>query len=554
MMDDSSGYLKYLPAALWETAASSRPLPLGQMLRVFEKILTGIDDDVVVRKGDRAYASLQEVIARNSRHYGPWTAPYAPPQPGDRQSTPLDYLAQWVALQFAPNWNEYLRRKATSEIVQIYAQRGTRDGLNKLIDVHATSSERPRVVIDDGSKLLFTRPQAGPVAPIYTLVSQLPLISPTCLTLAPDGTLFVGDLGNSIDNMDLQGATLQRSTVWALSTSGQYLRFPEPTADNPLPAPVIEPRSIGPDLTQFQWTPTAVAADRRAPYGIFVLDSLAQLRRFSRTHLYVTADEMRHPFATPQQLQSPQRPAAMLVDQNGDVMILDDGGGKGLARLLHAHVGGNPPVWRSTEIDPLPTVTVPMSMVQLTDGTLVVGDAAPPDDKAAILWRLDLRAGTPARQLLDNDPDRNPLAAPVAIIEEDKDHLLVLDIGLKPLKPETHHYEPQIARQAVIYRVDIATRTVTPATEMQQMVYPRGMVRGSDGTVYVCDSGLPDLDQGFHARVWRSVPQAFTATVHFPGGPKNSDVRNRFLETIRTVIEDERPVQSLWKLQPDDVT
>ena len=49
-MTEQSSYLKYLPLALWSQENDPQQF-LGEMLRIFEKILTGIPDGVVIGEG-----------------------------------------------------------------------------------------------------------------------------------------------------------------------------------------------------------------------------------------------------------------------------------------------------------------------------------------------------------------------------------------------------------------------------------------------------------------------------------------------------------------------
>src|SRR5262249_27000667 len=156
-MANKSSYLQYLPAVL---SANDPPPPafsLGTMLLIFEKMLTGIDDGVTIGHGGRTYDALQNVITRLFRLYDPWTTP---PQL-------LAWLAQWVALQFPATWDEYQRRKITAEIVQIYARRGLKDGLDAYLDIYTVSARQPRSVVDDCSKILFAQPLPAQSASIF---------------------------------------------------------------------------------------------------------------------------------------------------------------------------------------------------------------------------------------------------------------------------------------------------------------------------------------------------------------------------------------------------
>src|SRR5207253_414204 len=128
-------------------------------------------------------------------------------------------LASWVALIFPDIWDGYQRRKITAEIVQIYRQRGLKRGLDQYLDLYTVAATRPRLVVDDASKVLAMRPVPGRFAPIHTVVSQLPLVAPTCIALAPDGSVLVGDIGPH------GGLRHRLRPVRVCSSSGQW-RWP----------------------------------------------------------------------------------------------------------------------------------------------------------------------------------------------------------------------------------------------------------------------------------------------------------------------------------------
>src|SRR5215475_4263381 len=112
-MANKSSYLNYLPPVLWEKEPNLPGFSLGAMLRIFEKILNGIDDGEIVPHGDHQHDGIEMAIGRLHRLFDPWTAP----------PEFMDWLASWVGLEFSPLWSEYSRRKITAEIAQVYLQR-----------------------------------------------------------------------------------------------------------------------------------------------------------------------------------------------------------------------------------------------------------------------------------------------------------------------------------------------------------------------------------------------------------------------------------------------
>ena len=165
-MADKSSYLQYLPPVLWEHDPPAPEFSLGAVLRIFEKVLTGIADDVP------AHPPLTAEIAGLDRIFDPWKTP----------ERFLPWLASWVALQFptlqdTDLWDEYQRRKVTSEIAQIYRLRGLKAGLDQYLDLYAVGRTRPRVALDDGRRLLVVTPRPGTLAPVAGLVTQGPVVT-----------------------------------------------------------------------------------------------------------------------------------------------------------------------------------------------------------------------------------------------------------------------------------------------------------------------------------------------------------------------------------------
>lgn len=526
-MANKSTYLQYLPAVLYADDPPPPQFSLGTMLLVFEKLLSGIDDGQPIVHGKHTHDSIQEVIARLFRLYDPWGTP---PQF-------LDWLAQWVALQFPAIWDEYQRRKITSEIVQIYARRGLKDGLDDFLDLYAVSARRPRVVIDDCSKILFNDPATGQATPIYTFVSQEPLIAPHCIALGPDGkTFFVGDEGNN------QGAHQVNPGVWRISATGQY----------DFTGPVAHAQPLGP-ANFHPIAPVAVVADGAVPFGIYILDGGVQ---FVLDHL--TYPAFNDP--VPQVVSAVQLGVswgiAMALDLNGHVLVLDRGAVPGVpsaSKIVDVTMAGAPPVFQAKTNHNL-AIVEPLSLAVLPNGNLIVGDggnqanAVPAD--LILVNRANPNNWVTASLLGAVPAQANPLVAPTAIVVLDANHLLVLDAGLKPfaLTPASP-FNSVIAQQAAVYYVDLTANppTIALASEKRQLVYPRGMVQAADGALHICDPGLPDL-QGFSMRLWRSQPQQFAAVVHFPGPPavtpQQKQDRNKFLQSIRDVITGEKPAQS----------
>ena len=114
-------------------------------------------------------------------------------------------------LQGRPLWGEHQQRKVIARIARIYRRRGQQGGLAEHLELCAVGEVRPRIALDDGSRVLTTTPSAGGPSPVTALVTQGPvldpaltgatsvladgLVRPSCVAIGADGALFLGDLG-----------------------------------------------------------------------------------------------------------------------------------------------------------------------------------------------------------------------------------------------------------------------------------------------------------------------------------------------------------------------
>jgi phage tail-like protein len=142
----SSSYLDYLPAIFRQDASGANVL--GRFLLAFEQVLTGL--------GDPALPGLEElldgivdadgspILAGSQRYFDP-----GPAQPASQRAPSefLDWLAGWVALSVRADWTDDEKRRFISQIVALYRQRGTRDGLIAMLKAYTglTSDDAVRV-------------------------------------------------------------------------------------------------------------------------------------------------------------------------------------------------------------------------------------------------------------------------------------------------------------------------------------------------------------------------------------------------------------------------
>ena len=405
-MTGPSSYLRHLPAILWEDDPPLPALSLGASLRVFEKLLTGIDDDVTVAHAGHQHDALRDAIARIHRELSPWTA---------RDRAFVAWLATWVALEeLPPIWDDYQARKVTSEIVGIYARRGVKEGLDQFLDLYTVARTRPRIVIDEGRRLLFARPKDGVPVELATLVGHEPLIAPLCIAAGSTGELFVGDEGSPTNaTQPVEGG------VWQVSPVGEYAYGGTPP----------RPLRVGGQTFTLN-TATALAIDDANPWSVWVLD---RPRAFAPP---TTSAPWRFPSAalgTAVAVASWQtlgtiNPVDMAFDVGAakdHLLILDrgtTGAGAAQPRLIDVDVPQLPAPAAVTAKalniagDPLPIVE-PLSLLVEAGGDVLVGDAGVQTNaSSAQIWRIQ-RAGAvwPKTPLL---PAANPLVMPAAMVRE----------------------------------------------------------------------------------------------------------------------------------------
>jgi len=544
-MADKSSYLRFLPPALWQAEPDAPEFSLGAALRIFEKILTGIDDGVPIRHVAPDGTSVEhdpvgEVIGQLHRLFNPWTAPAAF----------LPWLASWVSLEFPAIWDEYQRRKVTTEIVQIYRQRGLKRGLDQYLDLYSVSDKRPRVTVDEGVRVYFARPMPGRLVSVDCLIGHGPvarrdnslvhggLMRPQCIARASDGTLLLGDAGTPTT-----WRTTVDEAVWAIPAPGRYQFAGVP----PLPQPIgPAPWDLGnPGAPVF---PRAVAVDNQAPWRAYVLDAVLV---GAQTALYRLPSPNFAPVdkvATRAQLGI-VNPVAMAFDANGHLLILDRGNGANPPKLIDVQIA---PLVATAHV--LTQVMEPMSLLVLGSGPgggdLILGDGREQNlptaadlvhvSRAAPVWvESRLLAAVPA--------GGNPLVAPTAVVEFEPRLMLVLDVGLKPLFPNPiDPYNREIAEPAALYWVDVnqVPPVVTRASETKSMVSPRGMVFDGE-TVFVCDPGEPD--GALQPRVWRALEHEFATFVHFSKQrPATTLERRKIVGNVREIVDRGKPAHTTW--------
>lgn len=548
-MTEQSSYLRYLPPVLWQDEPAAPEFSLGSMLRIFEKLLTGIDDGVSVPHGDHEDPPLMTQVASLQQLFDPWRTP------ADKRKPFLPWLASWVALEFptlqdTPLWDEYQQRKVTAQTAQLYRLRGRKAGLNLYLDLYAVGRTRPRVALDDGSRLLSVTPQTGVMAPVTEFVLQGPVVSgtrviegltrPWCATTDSGGYLLVGDIGLP-SNLPVQ----LPDRVWRLDPVGHYDLAgsppkPQPLASGSLPLQNVVAVAVRP-------------ARAPAPETLYVLDRSGALYA-------IPAPFPGTPAMKVTSLAQPGKsfwPVAMAADPaSGNLLVLDRG-----------DVPDNPSATSLVTVQPAPltvtrtslsSVTEPLSLAVNPDGTLLVGDGgdqapASPAGFPGNLVQIDRTPATWTQTPLL--PAANPLVAPTGIARTPDGRLFVLDTGVKPFTPSaTNPFICAVAQDAGIFQVDL---TATPPSAVRitgpgQFVYPTGMTAAGP-QLLVCDPGQPEV--GGLQPYWSRVrPYQFGVVIHFADSQLPADQGQRPLVlaqavgNIRTIIDDQKPAHTVWDL------
>ena len=509
-----STYVDYLPAAVW-SPETDPSMFLGRMLRVFEKILTGIEDGVPIRHASHEHEALEATLDNLHHLFDPWRAPEAL----------LPWLASWVALTRESGWTEYQWRKLMSEIVPAYQMRGLKEGLLKHLDVYVAGRARPRIAIDDGEAVL--RGEYRPDGTlqlhgvVYSNTISVPgaattmLLHPSAVAVDADNRYVVADQG------DVSLRLPRPPAVWRVSSTGEVEYQPGTT--RPIPRPML----AGVPLA----TPSAIVVDAQGRYAMLDVGDLrtgpSSTTPISGIYRLVppTGNGPTQPPSTViGQSTTPKFPAVypvdMVLDSAGRFVVLDRG----------THISGDPPAGPAAaprvvivSEAPLAVVTQallgveePTALVMDGQGRFVVADARNQSGSTpANLVRFDpANWGSPSPLLGQVPSGQNPLIFPTGLAFESPQSLLVCDTGVRWGYDQTDG-DPSyrsLAEPAAIYRVDLSQTppTITRLTRERQLVQPSKLAIDRTGAPVVVDRGAKTV-----TRSWRAGSNEFGVLVHF---------------------------------------
>ena len=150
-LDTPSTYMHFLPALMRQGERNGQANLLGRFLKIFEKLLSGIDDAVrlEVRSSDGSLqqhdvVGIEHILDTIHDYFDPLFTPSVTTN-SQEVSDFLAYLAQWVALTFDERWTLSARRRLLTRIVPLYKKRGTKAGLAEYLSIFVG----PNVQVDD---------------------------------------------------------------------------------------------------------------------------------------------------------------------------------------------------------------------------------------------------------------------------------------------------------------------------------------------------------------------------------------------------------------------
>jgi len=530
----NSSYLKYLPPVLWKEPNGS-PDFIGQFLLVFEKLLTSMNDGVVISHGDHTHEDFESVLDRLSLLFNPWKT----------RAELLDYLATWVALAPEPFWSEYQKRKIIGEIVQIHALRGSKRGLRKHLEIHAAGVAQPRIAIDDGDTVFRIEMKKSKVLDSYAIANGPPLLHPRALAIDALGNLLIADEGDEGLSPPAGPGSIPAS-LWRFSQTGapQFASSPKP---------IFKPIHQGNPL----YTPTAVIAE---PSGaIVVVDTgtsnvppnsppISGIYRFSPPlyQLAIVID-----YSTVVKLPAIY-PVGMVRLNDGRLVVLNRGARFPNPATPQIIIVQESPL--SVTQLPLGGISEPTAIAITSSGKLVITDAGigpptPAEPTGALLpadvFLVDITTNPPTKTSLISGVAGNPLIYPNAVIAESANAILVSDLGVKPPGRMA-----RLAAPAALYRIPLPPQSA--AVELVRSdaswVWPVDIELDVSGNVIVLDHG-ESQDQA-PARSWRSLPHEFGVIVYFSESrPVAIGEKRKILGSISRVINLEKPAHINWTLK-----
>lgn len=122
-------YIDFLPDIFLQRKVKDQEEFIEKFLKIFQKILSGIDDDISPGAEGAGFKGVSEIIDSLADFFDPYST----------RSDFLDWLASWVGLVLNEGWDQAKKREIISKIIPLYRLRGTLDGINKFVNIYVGS-------------------------------------------------------------------------------------------------------------------------------------------------------------------------------------------------------------------------------------------------------------------------------------------------------------------------------------------------------------------------------------------------------------------------------
>ncbi|PAV12975.1 hypothetical protein ASJ81_04415 [Methanosarcina spelaei] len=556
-MTNVSSYVDYLPSVLWTQENDSSSF-LGRVLCIFEKILSGVSDDLSIGNGPNEHNNFEKTIDELNQIFDPWKT----------NKNFLPWLASWVALTLPEDFSEYQKRKIISDIVPIYQERGLKKGLQAYLDAYATDS-KPRIAIDDGAAVFRATFLENGTAVLHTVAYSnaislqsetnthednsnedklvTTLLHPSAIAVDNENNYIVVDKGDSSLSMK------QPASLWKLSSTGDLEWKVDPSSSIPMPKPIY--------VSDCLKNPTAVVVDGQDNYYVVDIGEIdlpssvkSAIYRFNPSIEVVINQSSNPTFPA-------VHPVDMILDSSGKFVVLDRG----------VHPQGEYP--RSPEVNsgqkiivvnkgppmavsehPLRGVIEPTALAIDSEGCYIVADAKDQygsDPADLIRVGVDPNGNWSETSILKNvKAENNPLIFPVCLVFENSQSLLVCDTGVR-WGYKVQEDNRKMAEPAAIYRIENISQnspTITRVTYERKFVNPTKMVIDRRGNLIITDKGeyLPSVGK-LPSRIWRKEPNEFGVVVLFSAQRYTSlEDQLRIRREIANIVNEQKPGNTSW--------
>lgn len=547
-MNNISRYLEYLPSALFGNDKESDDL-LGRMLCVFERILTGIEDDTCLVHKDRLYDPLEKTIAELSHLFSAW------------QTRPelLDWLAKWVALSLPQNLTEHQKRKLIAQMADIYRLRGRKEGLHAYFDLFASTQASPRIAIDDSEAIWRGTVQEDGlvnltcVAHSYGLDDVVVLQRPTALAVDLHGNYIIADAaGGELGEVP--------PALWKMSRNG-HIEFTGDSAGRPLPKPLY----MDPVQTDQRRLIDAVAivADRQNHYYVLNIGKeISGSPNKPNSTIYEVQPSQGTLVAViaPNVLEAVY-PVDMVLDLSGKFVVLDRGVRSGDTTLpairILSKVGGEPleialhGLADGDVIEPSAITVIPEGKFA---GCFVVGDARQQMTSEAARLAL-VNPADKSVTWIPVDAEPNPaIATPVGLLPESPTSILVLESGVRSGRT----YNRGMAKPAALYRVNLSgwmrhglAPKVTQISSGRKLAFPTKMATEGAGRVVITDKGCDKPSARTRAHEF-DLEVLFSIEKFPPRDPKKFAEAIIVWEAIDRIVAGQKPAHTVGRVKTLD--